>query len=151
MLSNTCKYGIRAVVYLALKSNGVDKIGIKQIAGELDIPTPFLGKILQLLAKNKLLNSNKGPHGGFSLAKKPKDITLLDVIQIIDGLDFFDTCMVGLKICQGDEDLKKHCPVHEKSHEVRESIVEMFKGFSIEKVAQDIEEVNKKLKLNLLA
>ena len=71
MLSNSCKYGIRAVVYLAsrhTKSN----IGIKEISGDLGLPSPFLAKILQQLAKHKILNSVKGPNGGFTLKRKPE-------------------------------------------------------------------------------
>jgi len=70
MLSNTCKYGIRAVIYLALHNAEEKKIGIKEISSELNIPTPFLGKILQMLAKNKMLISTKGPNGGFGLDRK---------------------------------------------------------------------------------
>ena len=62
MLSNTSKYAIRAVIYLALFAGKEKKIGIKQISTDLSIPTPFLGKILQTLAKHKLLSSTKGPH-----------------------------------------------------------------------------------------
>ena len=53
MLSNTCKYGIRAVLYLAMNTKKEKKIGIKQISQDLNIPTPFLGKILQSLVKHK--------------------------------------------------------------------------------------------------
>ena len=59
MLSNTCKYGIRAVIYIALSNTDKRRIGIKEISKELDIPTPFLGKILQTLVKDKLLVSTK--------------------------------------------------------------------------------------------
>ena len=63
MLSNTSKYAIRAVIYLALFSSDEKKIGIREISKELGLPTPFLGKILQMLAKQKILNSTKGPMG----------------------------------------------------------------------------------------
>lgn len=59
MLSSTCKYGIRAVTYIASKSKDNKKIGIKQISRDLDLPTPFLAKILQMLAKQKILSSTK--------------------------------------------------------------------------------------------
>ena len=68
MLSNTSKYAIRAVIYLALFSTKEKKVGIKQVSSELDIPSPFLGKILQLLARHHILGSTKGPNGGFYLA-----------------------------------------------------------------------------------
>lgn len=90
MLSNTCKYAIRAVLFLAVNETS-GKIGIKHISDTLNMPSPFLGKILQILAKHKILNSTKGPHGGFGLGRKAEDITLLDIVSIIDGQDFFTT------------------------------------------------------------
>ena len=59
----------RAMIYLALNADTEGKIGIKKISGDLKIPSPFLAKILQVLAKHKLLSSTKGPNGGFRLAK----------------------------------------------------------------------------------
>lgn len=56
MLSNTCKYAIRALIYLGRYSKNGEKIGIKKIAGDLGMPTPFLGKILQNLVKHKILS-----------------------------------------------------------------------------------------------
>src|SRR6056297_1802886 len=102
MLSNTCKYGIRAIIYLALE-NSDKKVGIKQIAEDLDIPSPFLSKILQLLAKNKILTSTKGPHGGFGLGKNADEISLMDVVKVIDGMDFFETCIISMSLSD-----KKH-------------------------------------------
>nr|HPR60051.1 Rrf2 family transcriptional regulator [Prolixibacteraceae bacterium] len=72
MLSNTCKYAIRALIYLANYSKENKKIGIKKISEDLGIPSPFLGKILQSMAREKMLASTKGPNGGFSLGKAPE-------------------------------------------------------------------------------
>ncbi|MBT8387492.1 MAG: Rrf2 family transcriptional regulator, partial [Ignavibacteria bacterium] len=94
MLSNTCKYGIRAVIYLAANKGESKKIGIKTISKDLAIPTPFLGKILQSLAKQKILSSTKGPNGGFGLGKDAGEITLLDIIIAIDGRDVIDMCLI---------------------------------------------------------
>ncbi len=58
MLSNTCKYGLRAVVYIAGKSHKESKIGIKQISDNLNLPMSFLAKILQSLARQKILSSS---------------------------------------------------------------------------------------------
>jgi Rrf2 family protein len=130
---------------------GVEKIGIKQIAGELDIPTPFLGKILQLLAKHKLLSSTKGPHGGFGLSKDPYEISMLEVIEIIDGLDFFNTCLVGMKICKGNTALKNHCPLHTQTEPIRLELTDFFTKQTIGDLAKDIHKANKKYKLDLMA
>ena len=99
MLSNSCKYGIRAVIYIASRQKDNGKTGIKQISKDLDLPTPFLAKILQQLAKQKILISLKGPHGGFSLLKDPKKITFLDIVRIIDGDEIFTNCIMHNTTC----------------------------------------------------
>ena len=131
MLSNTCKYAIRAVIYLAVNEKKDKKIGIKVISKELDLPTPFLGKILQMLTKNKLLDSTKGPHGGFSLAKKADKISLLDIVKIVDGLDFFHTCLIGVKVCEDDPKKMELCPFHDKLDTLRDEMYEQFKKLTI--------------------
>jgi Rrf2 family transcriptional regulator, iron-sulfur cluster assembly transcription factor len=139
MLSNTCKYAIRAVIYLAVNEKQDNKIGIRQIATELDIPSPFLGKILQVLSKNKLLNSSKGPNGGFSLGRKASQISLLDIVKIIDGMDFFDNCIIGMKVCSEDEKMKKFCPFHESLDPIRENLYKKFKSLKISSFKKGID------------
>lgn len=136
MLSNTCKYGIRAIIYLALEEKEV-KIGIKQIAEDLDIPSPFLSKILQLLAKNKILNSTKGPHGGFGLGKPADEIKLMDIVRVIDGMDFFETCLIGMKSCT-DPQSSVRCPIHKDYNPIREQTRTLFENTSIAKLAEEI-------------
>ena len=138
MLSNTCKYAIRACIYLALNADNDKKIGIKKIADDLDIPNPFLGKIMQVLAKNKILASTKGPNGGFCLGKPAKKISLMDIVIIIDGEDSFNACVIGACSCTTGE---AHCPIHEKYGPIREQAKQLF-------ISQDIEELALSIKLN---
>lgn len=137
MLSNTSKYAIRAVIYLALNGKKDTKIGIKEISKELNIPTPFLGKILQSLAKHKLLSSTKGPHGGFSLGKKASEISLMDIVEVIDGLDSFNMCLLGLSTCTNNE---SNCPVHESYSVIREQLKQLFQS---ENIGQLVEKIKK--------
>jgi len=139
MLSNTCKYAVRSVIYLALNQEEGKKIGIKQISKDLDIPTPFLGKILQTLAKQKMLLSNKGPHGGFSLAVDAQDITLLDIVKIIDGLDVFDNCLIGMNTCKSAHDNNRPCPVHDQFCELRSKMFKLFKDETIGMISERID------------
>jgi Rrf2 family protein len=137
MLSNTCKYAIRAVIYLALNGNE-NKIGIKEISKELEIPTPFLGKILQQLAKNKMLSSTKGPNGGFLLAKPATDITLLNIIEIIDGLDLFNECLIGMRTCSANAHDDVQCPIHHKYLPISNKLYDLFNTETIEMLADEI-------------
>ena len=137
MLSNTCKYALRAVLYLAVFADKGQKIGIKQISSELGIPTPFLGKILQSLAKHKILSSTKGPNGGFGLGKSAGEILLMDIVMVIDGMDGFNTCAVGVKYCSEEENL---CALHTRYADLREGIKKIFETESVQKLARDIKE-----------
>ena len=146
MLSNTCKYAIRSVIYLAL-TGGEKKIGIKKISKELNIPTPFLGKILQTLAKNKMLLSTKGPNGGFSLAKPASEISLLSIIEIIDGLDLFKECLIGLRSCSATAHDDVQCPIHHKYWPISKQIYDLFNTETIENFADEIKASDGKIGL----
>ena len=135
MLSNSCKYGIRALVYLAsrhTKSN----IGIREISGDLGLPSPFLAKILQQLAKHKILNSVKGPNGGFSLKKKPESITMLDIVKIIDGDNLFKNCLIHDGACSDVRKSRKACPVHDDYSVIRSKIDGLFRNKTIADLAR---------------
>ena len=137
MLSNTSRYAIRAVIYIALHCKDGHKIGIKQISKDLKIPTPFLGKILQSLAKHKLLSSTKGPHGGFGLSKKANEISLMDIVEVVDGIDNFESCILGLPSCTKDE---AHCPIHQSYAELRSQLKTLFQTENIGELVAHIEE-----------
>lgn len=137
MLSNTTKYAIRAVIYLSINAREGEKIGIKKISADLGIPTPFLGKIMQSLAKHKMLSSTKGPHGGFGLGRKSSEISLMDIVEIIDGKDGFNDCIIRLESCTKGE---KHCPMHSKYSQIRSELKDFFENKTVEELALEIKE-----------
>jgi Rrf2 family protein len=144
MLSNSCKYGIRAVVYLASRYHEKSNIGIKEISGDLGLPAPFLAKILQQLAKHKILNSFKGPNGGFSLLKKPESVTILDIVKIIDGQALFKNCLIHDGTCSEVKKNRKTCPVHDDYSKIRTNINNLFRKKTIAelvKTANDSENI----------
>lgn len=123
------------MIFIALKSEGSKNVDLVTISSELDIPRHFLSKILQMLVKHKLLDSMKGPTGGFRLRKPADEITLIQVVGIIDGLDVFSRCGIGFKEC----DDKNPCPIHFEFGQVREQIRELFESKTLEQLAGDIE------------
>lgn len=131
MLSSSCRYGIRAVIYLASQPSSNGMTGIKQISKDLDLPSPFLAKILQQLAKQKILSSSKGPHGGFSLLKDPRKIALIDIVNTIDGYDTFTNCIMHNGSCEGVEKEGKHCPLHEDYEKSRKDLIKLFSNRTI--------------------
>jgi Rrf2 family protein len=135
MLSNSCKYGIRAVVYLASRHTR-NNIGIREISEDLGLPAPFLAKILQQLAKHKILNSVKGPNGGFSLKKKPESVTMLDIVKIIDGDNLFKNCLIHEGACSEVRKSRKACPVHDDYSVIRSKIDGLFRNRTIADLAR---------------
>lgn len=133
MLSNTCKYAIRAVVYLSVFSSSEKKTGIREISEKLEIPTPFLGKILQSLARNKVLTSAKGPNGGFSLGRSADDISLMDIVEIVDGTDIFDTCLVRTTHCSDESP----CGIHDNVTVIRKELKQFFVNQTIADLATE--------------
>jgi Rrf2 family protein len=131
MLSNSSRYGIRAVIYLASQSLSNEKTGIKKISSDLDLPTPFLAKILQVLVKHKILISLKGPHGGFSLMKDPREISLLDIVSAIDGTDIFTNCIMHNGSCSSSIANKNKCPLHDDYEKIRSNLIKLFSNKTI--------------------
>ena len=117
-LTREGEYGIRSVLHLALHTDdGV--VQADAIAREQSIPVCFLRKILQTLARNGLVSSRRGAHGGFSLARPPEDITLLAVVEAVEGRVLLNTCVLGIGACQREA----VCPVHPVWQEAQERLV----------------------------
>lgn len=139
MLSNTCKYAIRSLIYLANFSTPTQKIGIKKISEDLQIPSPFLGKILQSLAREKILSSTKGPHGGFALGRKPEEISLYDIVVQVDGEDYFNNCIIRLEPCSCFAEEITTCPVHRRFSNLRTDLIEFYQKTSLADIIEDFE------------
>lgn len=147
MLSNTCKYALRALIYLGKFSKDDKRIGIKQISEDLGLSSPFLGKILQNLVKQKLLVSTKGPNGGFSLSRDASEISLWDIVTKVDGEEFFTNCLISLEPCKTHDPSKPLCPVHSQYEKLRQDITGFYKQTSLETVGKDIEKYEDLVKL----
>jgi Rrf2 family iron-sulfur cluster assembly transcriptional regulator len=131
IFSRQCEYALQAVSYLALQPAG-NMTSIKELSKKLKIPYHFLAKILQDLSYKKILLSQKGPSGGFALALSPKKITLLDIVDAIDGDDLTRRCVMGFSQCSG----KSPCAVHVDWEQLREGIHSMLAKKSIAEMAK---------------
>lgn len=138
MLSNTCKYALRALIYLGKYSRDDHRIGIKKISEDLGLSSPFLGKILQNLVKQKLLVSTKGPNGGFALAKDAAEITLWDIVIKVDGEEFFTNCLISLEPCRTHDPTKPLCPVHAQYDKLRGEITRFYQETTLKTISNDI-------------
>jgi len=135
------------MLYIAMHSSKDENVGLIEIAENQEIPRHFLSKILQQLVKAGLLESMKGPNGGFKLSKKPEKITLLHIIKAIDGLEVFTQCGIGFKKCSDDHP----CPIHHDFKIVRDKVHELFKKKTLKELVYEAEHgegiisLNKKL------
>ena len=124
MFSKTCEYAIRAMIFVAHKSKDGDKVGIKEIAKGIDSPEHFIAKILQDLGKKGLIQSLKGPNGGFFFENESLNYSIADVVTAIDGNKLFYGCGLGLKECSAS----KPCPIHYEFKEIRDNIKNMLEA-----------------------
>ncbi len=127
MFSKTCEYAIRAMIYIAQKTKDGSKVGFKEIASGIDSPEHFIAKILQDLSKKKLLQSSKGPHGGFYLDAESNKLCLADIVRAIDGDQLFIGCGLGLKYCSE----KNPCPIHNEFKYIRDATQKMLQTATI--------------------
>jgi len=127
MFSKTVEYAIRAVLFVAQKSEHGSKVAIKEISRGISAPEHFLAKILQDLSRKGLIQSIKGPNGGFYVEQASKKNTLADIVKAIDGDKLFTGCGLGLKICSE----KNPCPLHDEFKVIRKKISQMLESTTV--------------------
>ena len=127
MFSKSCEYAIKAMIFVAQKSKDEVRVGVKEIAKGIDAPEHFIAKILQDLGKKKLVNSVKGPNGGFYMDKLNLKSSIYDIVIAIDGDGIYKDCVIGLKACSE----KNPCPVHFEYKEIKKNLIEMLEQNTI--------------------
>lgn len=116
--SRSCAYAIRAMSRLAmLKSEGY--VSLRDVCAGSDLPKTFVAKIFGELTQAGMLTSAKGPGGGFALTKGADQITLLSIVDVIDGLTPYNRCVVGLSRC----DDRQPCSQHDRFKPIRKLIL----------------------------
>ncbi len=108
MFSKTFGYALRAAVFVVMQGKSGKKTGLQDISQSLDIPRHFLGKIMQDLVRQGILDSTKGPSGGFFVNDRTSETPLLDILKITDGNSIFNECVLGSKLCNN----LHPCPLH---------------------------------------
>src|SRR5208337_1890751 len=106
-------YAIRCILYLSGKPGEISMIDA--IAREMQVPKSFLAKILQKLARASLVKSFRGVKGGFQLARSPAEVSLLDVVEAIEGEVALNVCALEQGLCGRSST----CPVHPAWVEIR--------------------------------
>jgi Rrf2 family protein len=134
VFSKTCEYAIRAVFFIAHKTAGGGRVGIKEISAGIDSPEPFLAKILQDLSRKGMIQSAKGPNGGFYLTEQALKRPLTDIVEAVDGSGVFTGCALGLKQCSE----VNPCPLHNQFKAIRSEIHQLLQTTEIGKFNQEL-------------
>ena len=134
MLSNSSKYAIKAVLFLALNSSEENKVMVKDIAKPINVPQAYIAKLLQDLARENIISSVRGPKGGFYLNDENKNHSILSIIAVINGEEKLRTCMLSLEHCNET----KPCPLHDTLNPSRDKILKILKNKTIEDLVMDV-------------
>jgi len=108
VFSKSFGYAVRGLLYIAMMYETKPKVRIEEMAESLALPRYFLGKVMKKLAKEGIISSTKGQHGGFYMNEHTLNTPLVKLIEITTEVEQFDSCVLRLRKCNS----KNPCPLH---------------------------------------
>ena len=133
--SPTCGHALRALIYLAHK-NAPGPVLVREIAEAAEVPHQSLAKILYGLRNKGLVRSTKGPGGGYQLARPATEITVIEVIEAVDGpIDLSRSCILGLEECHDGAG----CALHRHWKQFREQYFSTISMMSLAEAAAELD------------
>lgn len=136
MFSKSCEYAIRAVIVICRNSKLGLKSNVLEIAKSAGVPSHYIAKLLQILTRNQIVNSIKGPGGGFFIDPKGDPIYLIELVNAIDGDSVFTSCGLGLANCSE----LNPCPLHNHFKVIRNGLQNMLATTTIQELSNIPEE-----------
>ena len=133
-LTRTGEYGVRCVLYLA-RNHRRKVVARTEVAEAMDIPAQYLGKVAQVLARAGLLTIRQGARGGYALARRPADISLLSVVEAVEGEIFLNECLHAPDSCHR----RPACAVHRVWRRARERLRETLGAVSLADLVREEE------------
>lgn len=135
MLSYSCKTAIKAVIFLASRYESGSRESLLMIAESIGASEHTVGKLLQQLVKQDIINSTKGPGGGFFVDKRQMNQPIINIVYAIDGKNLFKECGLGLNKCS-----EKHpCPIHFVYKEARDIMENLFRTKKVYELSEVVE------------
>jgi Rrf2 family protein len=135
-ITRQADYAVRAVLYLSQLGED-QRAATSQIAQEQQIPPSFLAKIVSQLSVAGLLQTSRGARGGVSLARSPEQISLLEVVEAIDGPILLNEC-VGNGACNFGDD----CPMKPIWCDAQSELVERLRNTTFDQFIKEVMVVN---------
>lgn len=134
MLSLTCKAAIKAVIFLGSKLSSGERSSLKDVAEFTNENEHTVGKLLQKLVKAELIQSVKGPGGGFFITPKQANLRVMRIVTAIDGDDIFKKCGLGLSQCSDAHP----CPIHDEYKPIREQFKQLCQNRRVRDLYEDV-------------
>ncbi len=134
MLSLTCKASIKAVIFLGSRLRTGERSSLKEVAAYTGENEHTVGKLLQRLVKAGIIQSAKGPKGGFYITPKQADQRVIQIVQAIDGSDLFKQCGLGMNKCSDAHP----CPLHDDYKPIREAFKKLCHGRRVRDLYEDV-------------
>lgn len=132
MFSKACTYGIKAVIYIANESLEGNRVKLGDVVKSAGSPEAFTAKILSTLTKHNIINSFKGPSGGFDIDfNRMKSLSVSEIVFAIDGDSVYKGCVLGLDECNAAEP----CPMHDKFVKIRSELKKTLETTNIYELA----------------
>jgi Rrf2 family protein len=129
LITRETDYAVRTVLFLTREKDRT--ASVTEVADAMQIPKSFLAKVLQRLVRGHILTSMRGVNGGFRLARKPSEISLLDVMEAVQGPTGINICAIDDKRCP----MSVTCVVHPVWVEVRQDVEKKLKRQTFDKLA----------------
>ncbi len=129
MISLTAEYALRAVAWLA--GNAGQPLTTRQIARHTQVPAGYLSKVLQALVRAGLVRSQRGLGGGFSLNRRPAQITVLDVVRASDPPRRIERCPLGI------DHVTVLCPLHRRLDAIMDLVEKAYRETTIAELLED--------------
>ena len=126
--SKTTSYAISVLSFMARHHDSM--YSAKRLNEQLEIPWPYLRQLLTSLSKSGFIYSIQGRNGGFQLKKPPEQIVLAEIIDSVEGLKVFSTCIMGFKSCPFDHT----CAMHEVWEDSRKSILNVLNNTTLDQL-----------------
>ena len=134
MLSTSSKYALTAVLFLAGNTDERQRKMVKDLSDSTHIPKAYLAKLLQQLSKHKVISSMKGPNGGYYLTDENRNMPVYKLIEVIDGTQRLESCVLGLAECNAEHP----CPLHSYVAPTRTVFLNTLKDLTIDQLSRGI-------------
>src|ERR671917_569879 len=145
MFSTKAEYGVRVMTHLA-RQNGTDPVSLGAIADAEGLPLAYLEHLVQRLRRAGLVESRRGAHGGYSLARAPEAVTMAEVVEALEGqiapIECLSSAEDGSLVCAREDE--GPCPTKLLWTRVQGSIVRTLNDMTLDDLVQPLKTTSKR-------